>query len=197
MKIGLDFDGTILDSKFRHVLALKIITGMDLIFFNDFLEYKSNGKNGLNYLREKGFLNYEEIFNCWMNIIENDELLKYDILFYDSLYFLEELSKKSELYLVSKRKNVPGFFEQLHKLNIFNFFSEVIVVGEKNHKYEVTKDIKFDFIIGDTEIDLEWAINTNSRFFALNRGFRSKVFWDSLNIESFENLLVLLKNVQI
>lgn len=196
MIIGLDFDGTILDSSFRHILALHKITNKDIGFLQDFVSYKTEGKNGLSYLKEKGFVDTQDIFTKWIEVIEDDELLKYDVLYTDSLYCLEKLSRSNEIYLVSARNNVKGLIDQVNNLKIGSFFQEIIAVEKGITKYELTKNIEFDCIIGDTENDYEWAGQSKAKFYALNRGFRSQSYWNKINIESFKNLLEIMNKIK-
>lgn len=196
MVIGLDFDGTVLDSSFRHILALHKITNKDIGMFHDFVAYKSEGPNGLLYLQKKGFDDANDIFTKWIEVIEDDEFLKYDVLYSDSLYFLENLSKRNDIYLVSARNNTKGLIKQVNNLKIGSFFQEIIAVEKGMTKYELTKNIKFDCIIGDTENDYEWASQFKANFYALNRGFRSQSYWDRKNIESFKNLLEIMNKIK-
>jgi len=196
MIIGLDFDGTIIDSSFRHILILHKITNKNISIFQDFVAYKSKGLNGLSYLQKKGFSNANDIFTKWVEVIEYDKFLKYDVLYPDSLYFLESLSVENDIYLVSARNNIKGLIKQINDLKIGSFFKEVITVGKGMTKYEVTKNIKFDCIIGDTEIDYEWAKKSKTIFYALNRGFRNKSYWDKKNIKSFKSLLEIMNKIK-
>jgi len=187
-----------LDSSLRHILALNDIIYnniKNIILFKDFVKYKSEGKNTLEYLNYKGISNASEIFNKWIGIIENDKYLKFDVLFNDSLFFLESISK-NDCYLVTERKNVEGLYKQIDKFNIQHFFKRIIPVNNEQTKAQATKEINFDVIIGDTENDLEWALYKDSIFYPLNRGYRSKNYWSKKNIISYENLIEILNLIK-
>ena len=202
--IIFDFDGTLLNSNFRHKKLLYDVLKLSspkVIYtdLTDYLPYKREGNSTLEYLKRK-FINLEinKINNEWIDNIENKYYLKYDTLYKDTLFCLEELRKKYNIILVTARKNEIGLFNQIEKNNLINYFNEIIIVKPGNPKYSKVKKIGFNisYVIGDTENDSELADNLGCIFFALNRGFRSKNFWDHRNVLSFNKLENILSELQ-
>lgn len=196
--VGLDLDGTIINSTKRHgELLFNVIKSIDNNFdkseLDDYLAYKRNGYSTRQYLSYKGCNNIEHINSKWIDNIESPAYLKMDELYDFSYEFLETTSKKYLLYLVTARKSEQGVADLLNKFNLAEFFTEIIIVkpgqDAANRKAEKTIDKSIDYVIGDTETDYKWANLIKVSFFAVNYGFRSKEWWDrSYNIMSYSNL---------
>jgi len=204
-KIILDFDGTLLNSKYRHKKLIYDIlhsraAQIKFADLADFVEYKRNGKSTLMYLNERyPNLDNSDINQEWISKIENIEYQKYDKLYDDTLIFLEALKRKYSIILVTSRKNKEELFNQLKKFNLTEYFNNVVVVNPGESKYkkviELFKVIKY--VIGDTEDDYELATKFDCIFFAMNRGFRNKEFWRRQKVYSYAKLLTILPNINI
>jgi phosphoglycolate phosphatase-like HAD superfamily hydrolase len=198
--IVFDFDGTLLDSRLRHKIVLsEILTSQYLpnesIDLDDFVKYKGEGNTTLNYLVEKYKFALEDaahIAQIWQNKIEDYQYLQYDVLFFDTIPVLTKLEDRYRMVLLSARQNAQFLYQQLEELEVFNYFDEIKCVSTTNvvnEKYKVLKE-EGDIVlsIGDTEVDYNAAKQLSIPFYALNRGFRNKNYWDSLNVNSFSNL---------
>lgn len=195
MNIGLDLDGTLLNSKFRHIIALyDCLNDKSLEFSNleDLISYKSEDNDTLSYLYKKGFSSPNDIYKCWLSNIESEKYLKYDVLYEDSVFFLERASIDHKLFLVTSRRNGEGVIKQLKTLKIHSYFEKIFISGSMNKKSFFTKDIELKIIIGDSEEDLVWAQDMKCKFVPVNRGFRAEKWWDSRGLKSYGNLLEVL-----
>ena len=118
--------------------------------------------------------------------------LKNDYLYSDVKAVLEDLSKENELYLVTARNNKDGCFMQLKSCGIEQYFKEIEIVDSSKDtawlKTEVLQNYQIDCFVGDTELDCMAAEQADCNFFAMNRGFRIKDYWDRKNILSFNSL---------
>jgi len=201
----IDFDGTLLNSSYRHKKLLydllkpnlKLLRRTDL---NDYLQYKKNGKSTLSYLIYKfPNLNCSQINKDWIYKIENQEYLRYDTLFKDSIYFLDEITKYYTLILVTARNNRSALLMQITTFRLKDYFKEIIIIKPGEPKYAEVKNCVSDiyFVIGDTEVDYELAYKIGCDFCALNRGFRSKEFWNYKNVKSYNSLEKILDKIMV
>jgi phosphoglycolate phosphatase-like HAD superfamily hydrolase len=198
--ICFDLDGTLLDSRLRHKIVIQKAILLydnitDKIDFNDYIDYKTGGKNTMQYLTDIYKFSLEKakiISEKWIEIIECPEYLSYDILYEDTIPTLDKLEKGHNLILISARKEEKLLMQQLKDLNIYEYFKKIKCVNPNNANNEKEKLLKNEkniiISIGDTEIDYEASRKNNILFYPLNRGFRNKYYWDSLNLVSFENL---------
>jgi phosphoglycolate phosphatase-like HAD superfamily hydrolase len=204
MNIGLDFDGTILDSSHRHVLALRQASAfyqINLAQNQDFLDYKRTGQSTLNYLLSKNihFKTATKLNQKWQALIENNSLISQDVLYPDTIKFLTQISRNHHLFLVTARKYPHLLKKQLKKLGLKQYFQDVFIVKPSKNaaqlKHEITKNLHLAIIIGDTETDWQWANLSQANFFALNRGFRNQDFWTKKQVISYDNLETIIKEL--
>lgn len=207
MKIAIDLDGTLLDSTLRHAQVLRFALNNFSIktihfFDEEFLKYKANGFSTkafcLNVLQlpERVAVAVSEF---WIDNIEQENFLILDKLYSDSKNFLNALSNVAILYLVTARNNKTGFVGEINRLNIASFFQKMQVVAPFNASHEKRDfflENHIDLVVGDSEVDLYAAEGANIASCILNRGFRSKRFWDSHNVHSFNNLSEILEYLQ-
>lgn len=191
-----DLDGTLIDSKKRHWLLMKKILKKHNIkllnnFAQSYMEYKADGSSGLTYLNEVMGLSHKvakEIQSEWTEQIENDEWLKYDTLYDDAIPTIRRL--KGDIRFLTIRENVQGLKNELNRFALSNF--ETIILSHKERKSNALKKMDKECImIGDTEIDLYAANDLGCAYYILNRGFRSKRYWDAHGVKSYADLSLL------
>ena len=51
-------------------------------------------------------------------------------------------------------------------------------------------------VVGDTEMDHDAAMHNGMPYYILNRGFRSKEFWDKKNVASYDDLKILISVIE-
>ena len=193
--IAIDLDGTILDSSERHNVVMRKV--LDLYNINldcgGIVDYKKRGKSNIDFLKE----HIDSIDPCytiqakWIRHIEDKDFLAYDKLYHRASLFLEKLSKSNYLILVTARNDEYNLLEQVRLLEVENFFEKIFVVSPgKNaakEKYEALNPFKVDYFIGDTEVDSSAAYLLNTRFIAVNYGFRTNSFWEYKGIKSYSS----------
>jgi len=195
--IAFDLDGTLLNSKFRHQKVLYDILkeeGYDIKLsdLDDFILYKCEGKNTKEYLKYKysDSMHIDKISNKWIENIEKIEYINLDILYEHTINLLENLSDIYDLYLVTVRKNKENTLKQLAKQDIIKYFKEVYIVSNNENsalnKYNETKNLGIELVIGDTEIDLKWAEYLNAKFLPVSYGFRDIKWWQARNIRAHD-----------
>jgi phosphoglycolate phosphatase-like HAD superfamily hydrolase len=183
--IGLDFDGTLLDSRKRHKIVLNDTLKKNNISLDtsDLISFKAFGKSTKEYLIHKNISNnlVRKIIGEWIFNIELDRYLLLDTLYSDSIEFLKkERIKGKELVIITARRNKSGLYNQVRELGIDKYLDNVIIVDNdssiaENKANEIVKN-KIEMLIGDTEVDYAAASLANIKFYALNRGFRNRIF---------------------
>lgn len=198
--IIFDFDGTLLDSSARHTILLRDVceelkTPLTETQYNSYLAYKRDGYSTKKYLIQickMPELMAEKCAELWRERIEWWSYLKCDAVYSDSRETLKNLSKEFDLYLLSARKNEEFLYQQLREVELVTFFQKIYCVspaGAGERKGEVARAVEnVTCVVGDTEVDHAAAVHAGCAFYALNRGFRSKKFWDALNVRSYPNL---------
>ena len=179
-KIVFDLDGTLLDSRQRHVILLNDILNKYKINLqlSDYLIDKRNGINTFNYLIKKNIDQNiaKKIKNEWCSKIESLEYLKYDKLYDYAFCLLDEFSN-CEKILLTARCNKENLYKQIIKLELDRFFFEVFVVKSDGDAYlkksKILKELNADLFIGDTKSDYFAAKLSNTDFLFMNEGFNS------------------------
>ncbi|KMW24248.1 HAD family hydrolase [Enterocloster citroniae] len=198
MKIVFDFDGTLLDSSKRHIQVLQDCLnqkGYNRYSLKGYLEYKADGYSTAAFLKEKlGFSNWqsEEVSRMWISHIEDLDYLRTDQLYYDAIPTLYACLEHADiLYLCSARQKEQHLMYQINQLELSNVFCEVFcaspatAVDEK--EYFINR-VQPDLVVGDSEVDFSAAKRSGVRSYILNRGFRSKAYWDKHKVKTYHSL---------
>lgn len=178
MKIFFDLDGTVIDSRLRLFLLFNMLVSESKLSFEQYWDLKKSGYNHSMILKE--IFNYSdpkitEFETKWMSLIETSELLDIDNCFEYTIETLEYLSERATLFIVTDRQYKERTIAQLKKLDIFKFFSEVLVTEQRQEKSTLillTKDISNnDYIIGDTGRDILAGKKIGLKTIAVLSGF--------------------------
>ena len=197
MLIGLDLDGTLLDSRLRHVVALRKAADALEVPLSEgeaqtYLQLKCDGTSGVEALRQLGIQEAESISKRWVEIIESEELLALDQLYPDTLDALgRQQSRRSEFILATGRQNPAAARRQISRLGLEGYFREIIVVDPRDcsqSKAAATRNHDLSAVVGDTEIDLQWALDLGVNFHASSFGFRSQSYWNRRKVTSYASL---------
>lgn len=190
--IAIDLDGTLLNSANRHQIVLDSVLKKYQLNVNtsNLNEFKNSGHNNIEFLKNNGVSESlaKEMQSQWIEHIEDEIYLATDVLYKDTLHFLEKLSSNYELILLTARKNKIGTEKQISNLRLNKFFKKIIIVSDAKLKSAALSENNVQLMIGDTETDWSAAVNAGIAFKMLNRGFRNKEFWDIKGISSFDSL---------
>ncbi len=206
MLIGLDLDGTLLDSRLRHVVALQQAAATFAMPVSDdnaqaYLRLKRDGNNGVEALRQLGIPRAENISRRWVEIIESEEMLALDRLYPDTLEVLNRQRARGDMFvLATGRQNPAAARRQIARLGLEEFFCGITVVDPLDRsrtKAAATCHHDFNLIVGDTEVDLEWATDLEKSFHASGYGFRTQSFWARRQITSYANLIEIFDAIEI
>ena len=205
-KAILDLDGTLLDSTFRHFAVLNRALINNRIYIKDidmknYIGYKAEGNSTSDYLEK--YINdailIKKISSEWVSMIEDDDFLKLDKWYYDVGDFLHFLKEKSyRTIILTARKREDAVLKQIEESEYKDLIYKTFVVSPedaKNSKASVLKESNEEksIVVGDTEVDLYAAEMNGISFFALNRGFRNRIFWKNRGIKSFDSLYEIME----
>lgn len=208
----LDLDGTLIDSSTRHQEVFRsIITGDKLSeckFLRgkgsaEYLAFKRDGRSTGEYCRKILRMREDEIQliqKSWKTEIEKEQYLQMDILYEDTLEFLKQMDQLAiRIVFLTARQNKDALCHELNRLKLTVWGAEAVVVNPQR-AVEEKKQVATNYanrgqtcIIGDTEVEYGVAEKLKIPAFLLNRGFRSKRFWERRGIVSYEGLNAILE----
>ena len=197
MNIFFDLDGTLIDSKTRLYLLFSYLNPEIKIGYSEYWNLKKS-KISHNEILINMYKYSEEQFSIfsglWMDCIEKDEWLKYDIPFENTTKTLLHLSHKNNLILVTARQFPGQVKKQLTQFGWSDLFSKILVTEQKTEKYKLIQSLKLplsenDLIIGDTGKDIQTGKKLGIKTVAVTTGFLNE---QSLN--SYQPDLII-KNV--
>jgi phosphoglycolate phosphatase-like HAD superfamily hydrolase len=203
--IFLDLDGTILDSRTRHIVVLENILkeyGIANHDISDFVKYKASGNRTVDYLTQVIGLHdnvAEVLAKLWGEKIEQEEYLKLDVLYADAIPFLNNIKQRGyKIIIISARKNKKYVIGKIKMSSINELVDDIVIVSPYNaivEKYNVISGGKTEksFIVGDTEVDYEAGKRADINTLMLNRGFRNKKYWDDRHIKSYCDLYKVME----
>ncbi len=213
MYIGLDFDGTLLDSRERHKVALRHAAEAENValpqfFENIYFQEKIEGASGLAVLKKHKIEKSEKINDRWIALIEADEMLALDVLYPNVKQILTQQTERgAKFVLVTLRKRQEAAQRQIMLHGLDSLCKSIFVVshakskkkgaGSLCAKAEVTQQLNVQAVIGDTEIDQRWASDLTVPFFASAWGFRSRKYWEDCHIRCYQNLASIFSELKI
>jgi len=216
----IDLDGTVIDSGKRHADVMSGILdsgnpeyadGKPRTDFNadEYLAYKSDGHSGKEYLKEIMGLtpsSADDIQRAWTEQIEFSAYLNKDRLYEDTIFFLNNIYESAGVVFLTARRNVDGLKGELRRLCLDAYADYTIVadpfdaVAQKEKAYIALKKMYPDAsftIVGDTENEYEMALKNKIECRLLNRGFRSRKFWNDRKVRSYDDLIAVYKSLKI
>lgn len=188
MNIFFDLDGPILEVKFRHhrVYAEGICAAHGTpLGVDDFWQLKRERAPDLELLRRSGVGSeaLEEFRTQRLRRIEDDEVLRDDLLQPGMAELLAELATRHPVYLVTVRRNRSALEHQLERLGLSQHFV-VVLSGQETASpaWQLKRDLitgclrpspGLDWIVGDTETEILAGRALGLRTVAVCNGIRS------------------------
>ena len=182
MKIVFDLDGTLICSKKRlHELFCDLVGSRELSF-KSYWDLKFSGNSNQNILKNQFNYSGEEIdifTKKWMSKIEDDYYLEMDRPIEGLQGFLQEASKKNQLYVCTARQSTSQAIKQLKELLVLDLFQDIFVTEQKYTKLELLLNSgiifsKKDWSIGDTGHDIGTGKKLGIQTCAVLSGFMSE-----------------------
>lgn len=197
MKIFIDLDGTLIDSKLRLYELFQHLVQRSNLTFDGYWELKKNEichqeilENHFNYSKGK-IKNFQK---NWLQKIEEPEWLSLDTLFDEVVPFLDNLKETNDLYIVTARQFKENVITQLNTLECSEFFIDVFVTRQKETKTNLIKKAilvnEEDWFIGDTGKDIETGKELGINTAAVLSGFRNREVLSSYEPDILINSII-------
>lgn len=176
--VAFDLDGTLLDSRARHVTIMSEVLKRYGIALEvrDLVAYKSFGRNNVDYLTSKGVAPEvaAAIQREWIAAIESPAALAQDRLYPDAEDLLAHYDGWRRI-LLTARADATTLDEELRRLGLRDRFDEVIVVSPGKSASEAKavalRERKALVFYGDTRSDREAALSADVQFIFRENGF--------------------------
>ena len=179
--VAFDLDGTLLDSRARHVTVMNEVLRRHGIALDvrDLVAYKSSGRNNVDYLTSKGVAPdvAAEIQQEWSAAIESPATLAQDRLYPDASALLAHYDGWRRI-LLTARADAAALDEELRRLGLRDRFDEVIVVppgkSASAAKAAALRERRAVVFYGDTRSDREAAVSADVPFEFRENGFHAR-----------------------
>lgn len=182
MNIIFDLDGTLIDSSERLYKLFNHLVPESKLTKEEYWDLKRNKINH-QMIIDKYFPNiyFDDFNNKWMELIEDPEYLDMDACYKDTTKVLNKLKEKYNIYLLTARQSKSNLIDELKRLNIINYFDEILVTENKLSKGELLKEnlnrlgvTNKDFFISDMGKDILIGNKYNLKTVAISHGFMNK-----------------------
>ncbi len=178
MNLFIDLDGTLIDSKLRLYRLFQYLVIDSEMSYEEYWELKRNKIDHKEILKSKFNYTYDQYIsfqNKWMTEIELKKWLDLDVPFIGVTRFLEEMSKKNSLYIVTARQSSKNTLDQLNFFNWGNYFTSIFITEQKHSKVNLVRNnisvTSEDWFIGDTGKDIETGKKLGIKTAAVLSGF--------------------------
>lgn len=182
--VGMDVDGTILDTWDRHRAVLAEVAEGTEDIADAWQELKRSGKSSSAALVELGWAPTaaQRIHDAWVAAIEEPRFCALDRPFPDTPSVLAGLAASGiNVIAVSARQARGPLVATLRESGI-DLDLRVVAPGpgaDLRKAEEVTDLERPILVVGDSEVDLGWARALEVPFHALSTGARSEAFWSA------------------
>jgi phosphoglycolate phosphatase len=178
VNLFIDLDGTLIDSKLRLYRLFQYLVIDSEMSYEEYWELKRNKIDHKEILKSKFNYTYDQYIsfqNKWMTEIELKKWLDLDVPFIGVTRFLEEMSKKNSLYIVTARQSSKNTLDQLNFFNWGNYFTSIFITEQKHSKVNLVRNnisvTSEDWFIGDTGKDIETGKKLGIKTAAVLSGF--------------------------
>ena len=196
---GLDLDGTLIDTTLRQKAALMKAAqtlGVELpVHLPDrYYEEKRRGISGKEVLLRHHIAKAAEICALWTEIIEDQDFLAMDTLYERVNEQMRTMRREGFVfYVVTARQHEGRAVHQIKQLGLEPLISELLVTRQGpqgqplTSKHHLTAGLGLEAIVGDTEMDRQWAEQLGAAFFPVSCGARCEEFWLERGFSPFES----------
>lgn len=184
MNVIFDLDGTLIDSSERLYRLFQYLIPESTLTKTEYWNKKRN-KIGHQQILEQSFpaVDFFDFQRRWLNLIETENYLAFDICYPDTIETLRQLSSSSSLYLLTARQSEENLMRELRRLEIADYFHQIFVTGNRYSKKELLAKIMTekpgllglgDIFVSDMGKDIQLGNEQNFVTIAITHGFMSR-----------------------
>lgn len=205
MTVYCDVDGTLLDSSARHVQLLRDLLQQAgrpwPVTAPEYLPYKADGHSTLAWLEAAGTPPEaaQQIAAAWQAQIETAPYLALDRAYPDAVPFLQAVRQiPAQVVLVSARQQPDALRATLQRCGLLAWADDLLVVPPRQAARQKAAVLRGraqpgDVMVGDTEADWQAAQMLGLPCFVLERGFRSRAYWQRQGVAAYAGLRAVLR----
>lgn len=179
--ILFDLDGTLIDVSARHYCLYRSVIsgqGVEALPPGDYWRHRRAGESTIDLLAATPGVDVERFTAAWMEGIERPGWLALDEPYEGAVETIEALGPEYELVLITLRRDRVALMDQLEALQMRSYFTDVICHGPelvrgKHQLQGVAGLTPGGYAVGDTEADIELALETGRQAICLSYGVRS------------------------
>ena len=207
--IYIDFDGTLVNVYKRYLGILQSFLGNDYLInqkqYIDLKKKRIKDHKIIELLFDGHKIDLKKYIEYKNHLIESNKWLAKDELIGDFFFYINKAKMSGfKVSLITARNNSDNLIYQLKKLNIYNLFNNIYVVGLKkniNTKLELLKKIhsKGDIIIGDSPMEIDAAYNLNLESYFVDSGLYDKSFCNNSteNFSDYQEVFEKILNLRL
>ena len=196
---GLDLDGTLIDTTLRQKAALikaaqSVGVELPVDFPDRYYEEKRRGISGKEVLIRHDIARASEICARWTEIIEDQAFLAMDSPYAHVNEQMRRMLREGFVfYVVTARQHEGRAVQQIKQLGLSSLISGLFVTRHSpqgkplSAKHQLTAGLGLRAIVGDTEMDMQWAEQLGVAFFPLSCGARCQEFWLERGLSPYES----------
>jgi len=179
--ILFDLDGTLIDVSARHYSLYRSVIseqGVEALPPDEYWRHRRAGESTIDLLAATPGVDVERFTEAWMEGIERPDWLLLDEPYEGVVEIIKVLQPAYQLVLITLRRDRVALMDQLDALRLTGYFTDVICHGPELVKGKhllqgIAQLTPGGYAVGDTEADIELAVETGRRAICLSYGVRS------------------------
>lgn len=177
-----DLDGTLIDSSERMYTLFKELIPDCKLSKEMYWYYKRNGINHEKMIEQLyPKVSFSDFEKKWISLIESNRFLMMDVNYSDTILTLSKLKGlQNNCYLLTARHSKEHLDEELNRLGLEQFFSEIMITEGLTKQQLLENKIKNNSVpnntvfISDMGKDIELGNILGYHTIAITHGFMSK-----------------------
>ena len=182
MNIFVDLDGTLIDARWRLYQLFCDASGRTGLSFSRYWQLKRDARTNewiLTRLLGSDHRSVSNFTDKWFRLVETRKYLALDRPFHFAKSVLRDLSRNNQITIITARRNEYAARQQIYRMGFDPFVADVLATGATDSKAGRLSQSKIsiglgDFVVGDTEADIQLASSLGVRSASVLSGVRSR-----------------------